>query len=42
MIAGSLPRKQNKNISQNNEKFLKELAAGGSGIPKWIMNCYFQ
>ena len=27
--AGSLPRKQNKNFSQNNKKFLKKLAAGG-------------
>ena len=29
--AGSLPRKQNKNISQNNKKFLKNVAAGGFG-----------
>ena len=28
MKPGSLPRKQNKNIS-NNEKFLKNVAAGG-------------
>ena len=27
--AGSLPRKQNKNISQNNKKFLKNVVAGG-------------
>ena len=27
--AGSLPRKQNKNISQNSKKFLKNVAAGG-------------
>ena len=27
----SLPRKQNKNISQNNEKLLKKLAAIGFG-----------
>ena len=26
--AGSLPRKQNKNISQNNKKFLKVTASG--------------
>ena len=30
--AGSLPRKQNKNISQNNKKFLKNVAASGFGI----------
>ena len=27
--AGSLPRKQNKNISQNNKKFIKNVAASG-------------
>ena len=27
--AGSLPRKQNKNISQNNKKFLKNFSASG-------------
>ena len=27
--AGSLPRKQNKNISQNNKKFLKIISAQG-------------
>ena len=27
--AGSLPRKQNKNISQNNKKFLKIISASG-------------
>ena len=27
--AGSLPRKQSKNISRNNKKFLKNVAAGG-------------
>ena len=27
--AGSLPRKQNKNISQNNKKFLKNISASG-------------
>ena len=27
--AGSIPRKQNKNISQNNKKFLKNVAASG-------------
>ena len=27
--AGSLPRKQNKNISQNNKKFLKKVTASG-------------
>ena len=29
--AGSLPRKPNKNISQNNKKFLRNVAAGGFG-----------
>ena len=28
---GSLPRKQNKNISQNGKKFLKNVAASGFG-----------
>ena len=32
--AGSLPRKQNKNNSQNSKKFLKNVAASGFGIPK--------
>ena len=32
--AGSLPRKQNKNISQNNKKFLKKVTASGFGILK--------
>ena len=32
--AGSLPRKQNKNISQNSEKFLKNVAASGFAVPK--------
>ena len=27
--SGSLPRKQNKNISQNNKKFIKNVAASG-------------
>ena len=27
--SGSLPRKQNKNISQNNKKFIKSIAASG-------------
>ena len=29
--AGSLPRKQNKEISQNSKKFLKKVAASGFG-----------
>ena len=29
--AGSLPRKQNKKISQNSKKFLKNVAATGFG-----------
>ena len=32
--AGSLPRKQNKNISQNNKKFLKKVTASGIAILK--------
>ena len=32
--AGSLPRKQNKNISQNSKKFLKNVAASGFTILK--------
>ena len=34
-------RKQNKNISQNSKKFLKNIAASGCTILKCIMNCYF-
>ena len=33
--AGSLPRKQNKNISQNSKKFLKDISASGF---KYITN----
>ena len=32
--AGSLPRKQNKNISQNNKKFIKNIAASGFAVLK--------
>ena len=32
--AGSLPRKQSKNISQNNKKFIKIVAASGFTILK--------
>ena len=32
--AGLLSRKQNKNISQNSKKFLKNLAASGFGVLK--------
>ena len=32
--AGSLPRRQNKIISQNSKKFLKNIAASGFGILK--------
>ena len=32
--AGSVPRKQNKNISQNSKKFLKNVAASGFGVLK--------
>ena len=38
----STPRKHNKNISQNNEKILINVAAHGFGSLKSIMNCYFQ
>ena len=33
--AGSVPRKQNKNISQNSKKFLKNISASGF---KYITN----
>ena len=39
--AGSLPRKQNKNISQNSKKFLKNVSASGFKYLKCILNCYF-
>ena len=39
--AGSLPRKQNKNISQNSKKFLKSFSASGFKKNKRILNCYF-
>ena len=32
--AASLPRKKNKNFSQNSKKFVKDFAAGGFGILK--------
>ena len=32
--ASSLSRKQNKNISRNSKKFVKDFAAGGLGILK--------
>ena len=36
--AGSLPRKQNKNCSKNNKKFLTKIAASGFGyITKQIL-----
>ena len=36
--SGSLPRKQNKNTSQNNKKFLKNIAAiGFSKLRKWYL-----
>ena len=34
-------RKQNKNISQKSKNFLKNVAASGLSILKWLMNCYF-
>ena len=39
--ADSLPRKQNKNISQNNKKFIKNISLAGFRILKSIMNYYF-
>ena len=39
--AGSLPTKQNKNISRNSKKFLKNVAASGLAVFIWIMKCYF-
>ena len=41
---GGIPntRKQNKNISKNNKKFVKDIATGGFGILKRKLNCYFQ
>ena len=35
--SGSLPRKQNKKLSQNHKKWV----ASGFVIPKLKMNCYF-
>ena len=32
--AGCLPRKQNKNISENSKKILKKVAASGFGLIK--------
>ena len=40
--AGSHPRKQNKNSSKNDEKMVKDFAAGEFGILERIMNYYFQ
>ena len=37
----SLPCKQNKNISQNHKKFIKNIAASGFKYLKWMMNYYF-
>ena len=36
---GLLSREQNKNISQNSKKFLKNVAASGFAVLKKIMNC---
>ena len=36
----SPPRKQKKNISQNNRTLFENLAAQGFGILKSTMNCY--
>ena len=37
----SFPRKQDKDISQNNEKFVKDFAAESFSIFKGFRNCYF-
>ena len=37
----SLAHKQGEGISQNNKKCIKIVAAGGFGIPKWMMIYYF-
>ena len=34
-------RKQNKNISKNNKKFIKNVLASGFAYLKGTMNCYF-
>ena len=39
--AGSVPRKQNKKVSQNNKKFLNNVSTSGFKLLKWITNCYF-
>ena len=39
--AGSLPPKQNENISQKNKKFHKNIAAGGLSILKKLLKCHF-
>ena len=39
--ADSLPRKQNKKISQNNKKFLNNVSASGFKLLKWITDYYF-
>ena len=39
--AGSLPRKQDKKFSKNILKIVKDFTAGGFGLLKWTMNCYF-
>ena len=41
MKNGSLPRKQNKKISQNTKNFLKKVAASGFKDLRGIVNCYF-
>ena len=39
--AGSIPRKQYKNFSQNSKKFLNTVATERFAVPRRIMNCYF-
>ena len=38
--SGSLSREQNKNPSQNNKKFPKNISASGFKYLNWIKNCY--
>ena len=35
----STPRKQNKSFSQSKTKLIKNIAATGLAILKWMMNC---
>ena len=38
----SLPHKQNRKLSQNSKKFVKDIITReGFRLLKWIMNCFF-